>query len=209
MSSMIEYYQDRYASIENSPGLETEPTFRARVDYALRKIGKRSARILDFGCNTGSAARHFVEAGHEVVGVDISQSAIRIARRNVPQATFCQTDSESSVALPPASFDVCYCSEVIEHLFNVQGFVAEVHRLLKDGGMLVLTTPYHGWLKNLLVDAALRPTFFTHGRTYSILFQEVDASVPGAGRFPCRGNHGDGSNVAPMEFHVDYSAKNR
>ncbi len=59
--------------------------------------------------------------------------------------------SESSVALPPASFDVCYCSEVIEHLFNVQGFVAEVHRLLKDGGMLVLTTPYHGWLKNLLV----------------------------------------------------------
>ncbi len=93
MSSMIEYYQDRYASIENSPGLETEPTFRARVDYALRKIGKRSARILDFGCNTGSAARHFVEAGHEVVGVDISQSAIRIARRNVPQATFCQTDS--------------------------------------------------------------------------------------------------------------------
>jgi SAM-dependent methyltransferase len=152
MSSIQEYYKDRYAGDEHGAGHEAEPTFRLRVEKTLAAIGGGGPRrILDFGCNIGGAVRLFAEAGHEVAGVDISDSAIRIARQRLPDARFELLTAENRVPFSDHSFDVCYSSEVIEHLFDVTGFLREMHRVLTPEGLLVLTTPYHGWIKNLLV----------------------------------------------------------
>ena len=152
MSSAQEYYKNRYEGDEHGAGHEAEPTFQLRVDKTLAAIGdKAPRRILDFGCNIGGAVRLFTEAGHDVAGVDISESAIRIARQRMPHVRFELVSAEDRVPFPDGSFDVCYSSEVIEHLFDVTGFLREVHRVLVPGGLLVLTTPYHGWVKNLLV----------------------------------------------------------
>ena len=152
MSSIREYYRERYAERGGGdPGLESEPTFRRRVATALEAIGAAPRRVLDFGCNTGAASALLAAAGHRVVGVDISESAVALARQRVPSATFEQIDSESRLPFGDESFDVCFCSEVIEHLFDVTGFLREMNRVLRPEGCLLLTTPYHGWLKNLLL----------------------------------------------------------
>jgi 2-polyprenyl-3-methyl-5-hydroxy-6-metoxy-1,4-benzoquinol methylase len=99
----------------------------------------------------GAASKRLAAAGHQVVGADISEPAIQHARLTAPTATFQVIDSEGHVPFPDASFDVCLCTEVIEHLFDVQGFLREMHRLLVRDGLLLMTTPYHGWVKNLLI----------------------------------------------------------
>jgi SAM-dependent methyltransferase len=69
----------------------------------------------------------------------------------VPGASFALIKDETTVPCGDSSFEVCYSSEVIEHLFDVNGFIREIHRVLVPGGLFLVTTPYHGWLKNLLI----------------------------------------------------------
>jgi SAM-dependent methyltransferase len=151
--SFQDFYQDFYADLERGHGfdLATEPTFARRVGAALRVVGTAPKRILDFGCGAGDAAKCFVERGHHVVGVDISASGIRLAKTKVPAATFELIDSETHLPFPDESFDICFCTEVIEHLFDVKGFISEISRLLVKDGLFLLTTPYHGWIKNLFI----------------------------------------------------------
>lgn len=150
MSSIRDFYCHRY-QLNRAAQPDSEPTFHRRVEAALRRLGDAPRRILDFGCNIGSASRLFLEAGHELVGVDISESAIDAARQLVPGGQFLCIDSEARLPFADASFDACFSSEVIEHLFDVRGNIREVRRLLRPGGLFLLTTPYHGWIKNLLV----------------------------------------------------------
>jgi 2-polyprenyl-6-hydroxyphenyl methylase/3-demethylubiquinone-9 3-methyltransferase len=46
-------------------------------------------------------------------------------------------------------FDACVCVEVIEHLYDPRAFVDRVLQVLRPGGLFILSTPYHGYLKNL------------------------------------------------------------
>ena len=152
MPSPRAFYRDQYAATEQGGrGPEDELTFPLRIGAALRAIGPAPKRVLDFGCGTGASSRVLAEAGHVVTGVDASESGIRVARRQVPEVTFHHLDSEADLPFSDHAFDACLCTEVIEHLLDVRGFVAEVHRVLTPGGLFVVTTPYHGWLKNLLV----------------------------------------------------------
>lgn len=142
------YYSDQIAG--TGPDPSGEATFQRRVDMALSALDGRK-RVLDFGCGIGQASRIFAEAGHEVVGVDISTPAVLHARENAPNATFETVAHEGALPFPDQVFDACYCSEVIEHLFDIRGFFDEMARVLVPGGLLLLTTPYHGWLKNLVI----------------------------------------------------------
>ena|SRR5882724_839419 len=132
-------------------GQEREPTFRRRVEAALSVLGTTQKRVLDFGCCVGAASRMFVDAGHRVVGVDISEAAIKRARGLIPAAAFEIIISESRLPFCDGSFDACFASEVAEHLFDVRGWMREIHRVLAEDGLFLLTTPYHGWLKNVLI----------------------------------------------------------
>jgi 2-polyprenyl-3-methyl-5-hydroxy-6-metoxy-1,4-benzoquinol methylase len=152
MLSINEFYHRRYANLKpGGVGPEGERTFRARIDMALQMIPGSAQHVLDFGCGLGAASKLLAAAGHRVVGDDISAPAIQHAQTAVPAGTFITIDSETHIPLPDASFDVCLCTEVIEHLFDVQGFLGETHRLLVHDGLLLVTAPYHGWVKNLFI----------------------------------------------------------
>jgi 2-polyprenyl-3-methyl-5-hydroxy-6-metoxy-1,4-benzoquinol methylase len=152
MPSVAELYRDCYHDqVHGAPGPETEATFGRRVAAALRAVGPPPRRVLDFGCGTGAATGVLAAAGHQVVGVDVSASGLMLARRSVPGAGFALIGSETVIPLASGSVDACFCTEVIEHLLDVEGFLGEVHRVLRAHGTFLLTTPYHGWLKNLLI----------------------------------------------------------
>lgn len=109
-----------------------------------------SARALDYGCGNGWFAGQLSLMGFTVVGADISMSGIELAERHVPNAQFTtNTSSENLANLGP--FDLITCIEVIAHCYTPSKDLGTMMACLKPGGMLVLSTPYHGYVKNLMM----------------------------------------------------------
>ena len=112
------------------------------------------AAILDAGCGNGEFILYLQTLGYDVSAVDISTSAVARAREAAPQATCEVASLESGLPFRDGQFAAAWCTEVLEHLFDVHAALAELNRVLTPGGLLVLTAPYHGLIKNLAVAAA-------------------------------------------------------
>jgi 2-polyprenyl-3-methyl-5-hydroxy-6-metoxy-1,4-benzoquinol methylase len=163
-----------------------------------RSLGVR--RVLDLGCGKGDIAGALAEAGFNVVGCDADAEGIRLAAQTYPKARFVHT----GVYDDPASFgddrfDAVVSTEVVEHLFAPRALPRFASQVLKPGGRLIVTTPYHGYLKNLLLavtnhwDRHLSPLWdgghikFFSRQTLEQLLTEGGFTVRefrGLGRFP-------------------------
>lgn len=110
----------------------------------------QNLKIADLGCGNGYLARLLKDMGHRVSALDSSEDGIRIAQEASPTIDFrCLSLYEDLQSHIGADFDVVISSEVIEHLYDPRTFLHNAHAILKNGGTLILTTPYHGYLKNL------------------------------------------------------------
>jgi len=117
------------------------------------KSGPGVVRVLDAGCGDGNFMASLSEAGFEVYGVDLSAGGIANARRRYPNLRFFEGsvyDDLLSMSGAP-SFDAVVSIEVIEHLYNPRLFVRRAHEALCPGGLLIVTTPYWGYLKNVVL----------------------------------------------------------
>lgn len=114
---------------------------------------KPGTRLLDVGCGNGSACGKFIDQGCQVVGVDLSRSGIEIARKTYPAGRFEMLAADDKILenLQEPPFDLVFSSEVVEHLYAPRPFVKGCFTALKPGGRFILTTPYHGYWKNLVL----------------------------------------------------------
>ncbi len=113
-----------------------------------------NALVVDIGCGNGSFLSLFQNRGWQLYGSDYSSTGIEIARANYPDIKFSLANAESmpeELASRAGQFDLVLNTEVIEHVYNPRGLLKTCHSLLKPNGTLVLTTPYHGYFKNLLL----------------------------------------------------------
>jgi len=109
------------------------------------------ARILDAGCGSGEFLLFLSGLGYEVTGVDLSPAAVSKARAAVPVARLETASLEQGLPFASGVFAAIWCTEVLEHLFDVHSALTELNRVLMPGGLLVLTVPFHGLVKNLLI----------------------------------------------------------
>jgi 2-polyprenyl-6-hydroxyphenyl methylase/3-demethylubiquinone-9 3-methyltransferase len=118
-----------------------------------REFGAR--RVLDIGCGNGALAAILTAGGFDVTGCDDDRAGIEIARRIAPTAHFEPVGVYDDPAhLGVKDFDVAIATEVIEHLFRPGALPQFAAAVLKPHGHLILTTPYHGYLKNLALSLA-------------------------------------------------------
>ena len=123
----------------------------------------RPLHILDVGCGTGLNARHLANMGHTVVGTDVSSVAIEKFAQKGFKGIVCDMEKGAGLPLPDASFDLVFASEVIEHIADTATFLAELHRLARPGGLLVLSTPNSAfWPYRLLGLAGRTPSEVQH-----------------------------------------------
>lgn len=104
------------------------------------------AKILDLGCGCGVPVARRLSPRYEVTGVDLSPVQIERARALVPTATFRCADM-TAIELSDAGFDAIVCLYAIIHvpLAEQPGFLRNVARWLRPGGLLVATVGHGVW----------------------------------------------------------------
>lgn len=128
------------------------------ITKALRDLGvPKSARILDAGSGGGYTVNELYKEGFtNIWGFDLSESGIRIAKESFPEVGERFEVHDAYEEKLPDSFiqgdyDLVLSAEVIEHLYDPRRYIKNITLWLKSGGILILTTPYHGYLKNLAI----------------------------------------------------------
>ncbi|MBX3405465.1 MAG: class I SAM-dependent methyltransferase [Phycisphaeraceae bacterium] len=151
MTDIAEYYDKSWSR----PELYNDRTTPLRMALLRKHLPAAGiapgARVLDLGCGCGEFSGFFKELGYEAEGIDISANAVEYARRNHPGPAYHVGEVQTLLPARAGAFDAVFSSEVIEHLFDVEGYLRSINRLLKPRGVLVLTTPYHGVAKNIVI----------------------------------------------------------
>lgn len=116
---------------------------------------QRPLTVLDIGCGDGWLANKLAELGHSVVGIDVSAKRIESARSAYPRVQFhvLSVYDREIVDIVGANVVDCIVSvEVLEHLMYPRKLFKQSYGALRSGGCLIFSTPYHGYLKNLMLS---------------------------------------------------------
>jgi ubiquinone/menaquinone biosynthesis C-methylase UbiE len=177
---------------------------RLREAFLLEQLASAGGRpgdeprILDIGCGEGYFAAALARAGAEVVAVDVAEEPLRRARARHPSLDVRLVQPEAPLPFEDASFDVVWAGETIEHVADTSQWLSQVRRVLRSGGLLLLSTPDHGplwrmWLalRRKAFEAHFDPRsdhlrFYTRGVLEELLadFGFEDVVVAGAGGLP-------------------------
>lgn len=134
-----------------------------RRDWIIAKIREcaraRPGRALEVGFGAGVYLPTLAESYREVVATDLDQAHLEYVRPllvRYPNLRL-ETDDITASRLPDGSFDLILCSEVLEHIPDSTRVIAGIRRLIKPGGILVLSTPQRHSLMELACKVAFMP----------------------------------------------------
>jgi len=141
---------------------DNDPEQVSRYVYALKFV--KNKIVLDVACGRGYGTYFISKKSKAMVGVDIRKDYIEFARNNYSSNNLQFLESDATkINLSDNTFDVIISFETIEHLQDADSFLREVIRLLKDDGILLLSTPN----RDLNPQDHSKPTNELHVKEYT------------------------------------------
>lgn len=144
-------YYERYWEENNRDELND---FRYKWPIIKRVLSNvKNEKILDFGCGAGQLLKEVVSyfPDNHYVGTDLSLEGIKRARKKLPNIKFLKTEGGKNLPFSDNEFDTVLATDVIEHVYDIPVLLSEWNRILKRGGKIVITTPYFGFIKNVVI----------------------------------------------------------
>ena len=111
-------------------------------------------RAFDLGCGNGATSDRLSKLGFQMTAVDTSESGIAEARKAFPHVAAQIGSAYENLAEQYGTFPLVVSLEVIEHCFDPRTFLKTFLALIAPQGLGILSTPYHGYLKNLALAAS-------------------------------------------------------
>lgn len=153
--------------------------------YVLASKFTNNKVVLDIASGTGYGTKLLSEGALSVVGVDVDRNAISYARENYSANNIdYKIGNGTTIPCESSQFDVVVSMETIEHIEDQDGFLEEIKRVLKPGGLLILSTPndkvspkgnhYHVREHTKSSLSALMKEHFKH---IKLAYQTVDISA--------------------------------
>lgn len=127
-----QFYDEKY--------LEGEEVIRPYKKRALAWLPDDPRRIMDVGCGTGQLTKEMNRLGHKVMGIDISNPALK-KYKDAGNPGLRNNLHRASLPFVDESFDCIWCTEVLEHVSRPRKLLQEFHRVLDRTGKLIITVP--------------------------------------------------------------------
>lgn len=121
----------------------------AALQFSTPGGGGQPKRVFELGCGNGSVAQALSQRGWDVTGVDPSSEGILQANAQWPSLKLYEGSAYDDLATRFGRFPVVTSLEVVEHVYAPRHYAATLFDLLESGGTAVVSTPYHGYWKNL------------------------------------------------------------
>lgn len=128
------------------------------------------ARVLDIGCGNGIISRALGEAGFNVLGIDVSEKTIAVARTaNTMSNVRFEVVPAGSLQPFPGEYNAIVCSEVLEHLYHPSELLNVIHSSLKDNGILIVTVPNGRGPRELFVTRPIQALQKNNGLAWRLM----------------------------------------
>lgn len=118
---------------------EEEIMFELLKKHGRSATSAEPLRILDLGCGSGRITAELVKLGHSVRGIDFSEEAVKRAAEKGLDVK--QANLDEGIPEENASYDAVWAGDVVEHVFDPIGLLTESHRVLRPGGIMLITIP--------------------------------------------------------------------
>jgi 2-polyprenyl-3-methyl-5-hydroxy-6-metoxy-1,4-benzoquinol methylase len=121
-------------------GIQEMAAYRLHSDVMdmLKPYLQRDLEVLDFGCGQGAFSQRLIDAGMTVDGCDLNVDQIKAGVRNRFELDLNNQSVSDSIQV---RYDMIVAMEIIEHLQNPWKYLSDCITILKDGGLIVLSTP--------------------------------------------------------------------
>jgi 2-polyprenyl-6-hydroxyphenyl methylase/3-demethylubiquinone-9 3-methyltransferase len=130
---------------------------RAMLDVISKHPAVSS--IIDVGCGDGNFTKSLADAGYRLFGIDLSEGGICKCQQRYPEIQFrllSVYDDYRTAFDGVSQFDAIVSVEVIEHLYSPRQFARRCAEAVRPGGLVVVTTPYWGYAKNIALAVTNR-----------------------------------------------------
>ena len=109
----------------------------------------KGRNLIDVGCGNGSVTKVMSLRGYSCVGLDASVEGVRLANETYPDINIFHGSAYDDLSSIHGTFDVVMSLEVVEHLYDPRKYATNLYSLVKEEGIAIISTPYHGYFKNL------------------------------------------------------------
>ncbi len=138
-SGIHEEWVDNYRTPDN------EQFYNMAFDLITESFGSPSgATVVDAGCGSCAKSKNLADRGFQVLGTDLSDSALDMARQNLRGTSYenkieLQQQNLTAMTLPDNSVDYLVCWGVLMHIPEVDKAIAELSRIVKTGGYIAIS----------------------------------------------------------------------
>lgn len=137
----------------SSDGKFVEPMYEVIVNEIQKLEG---GKILDVGCGNGNLFTLLPDGKYELFGVDFSENMIAEAKRKCGDKAAFEVGDAENLPFGDDTFDVIVCNASFHHYIHPDTVLKEMHRVLRDGGRVLIGDPYMKGIVRSVVNVFIR-----------------------------------------------------